>query len=175
MFNEGGYQMAAALMPAAGVSFSLNWIGDARNALATAVTRVDDRGMHRWHPPRLVVRGKVLCIAREVEKADEPIGSVMDPRLESFQKPKMRRSKRAAPAAREVGELCCQVDDKHVFSFRLNTNNVLLVNFVWLGDRHGSAMLHVSLDGSSPPLKIPSIGFGDQVVFGSTLHTPSQV
>jgi hypothetical protein len=77
----------------------------------------------------------------------------------------MKSGKRRKPCLQDIGDLDCYLNGKHLFSFHLNTDNMLSVEFVWLGDRSGIPLMHVGLDVGSPKVKIPKMTFGDEVAF----------
>lgn len=172
IYKNDIHQLAAELKPAALMSFSLDWIGNTKKRIWVDLTRVDDLGTHRWKPVRLLVGDKISFITTDANNYDEPIESLTAEALDHLQrsKPKMKPAKRARPRARNIGELYCQINNKDVFSFHLSTGNLLSIAFVWIGDRNGTSMIHIGLDGSSPQVKIPKIKFGDEVTFGSRVH-----
>ena len=116
---------------------------------------------------RLLVGEKISFLTRQANKIYEPIECFTDEALVNLarSKPKMTPGKRVRARLRDIGDLDCEINNKHLFSFHLNTDNILSVEFVWLGDRAGSSVMHVGLDGASPKPKIPKIPFGDEVTF----------
>jgi len=170
IFKNDTPQLAAELIPAAALSFSLSWIGNTKKEIVIDVTRADDLGSHRWNPLRFLVGDSISFITTETNKINGPIESFTAEDLDNLQKskPLMKPEKRTRAPLLDIGDLDCQINNKHQCSFHLNTDNLLLINFVWVGDRSGMSMMHISLDGSSPPLNTPKIEFGDEVTFSTT-------
>lgn len=170
IFENDIHQMAAELRPSAALSFSLNWIGNTEKEILIDVTRTDDFGIHRWNPLRLLVGNRMSLITMRTNKIDDPIESLTAEQQENLQKckPMMRPARTARALPRKIGILDCQINNAPLFSFHLSTENMLNVDFVWIGDKTGMCMLHLFLDGASTKSRIPKMKFGDEATFRIT-------
>lgn len=170
IYKNDIHQLAAELIPSASVSFSLDWIGNAKKEIAVDVTRTDAfGGIHRWKVLRFLVGDKMSFTTMEAKTIDNPIESFTVEDLVNLarQKPKMTPRKKVRTPVQEIGDLHCQVNNKHLFSFHLNSRNMLSVEFVWLGDRTGRFVMDIGSEVTPKP-KLPKMRFGDEVTFRTT-------
>jgi hypothetical protein len=174
IYKNGMRQLSAELRPAALVSFSLDWIGNPEGKIGIRLTRVDNLGTHAWEPGPLSVADTISFVATEVQEISEPPWSLATYDRDRVRKtkPTMKLTKGAKRHHGNIGNLLFQIKRKEICSFPLNTDNLLLVTFVWLGDSSGQSLIHIGLDGSVPEVKIPKIRFGDKVTLSSTPHGP---
>lgn len=171
VFKNGLHQLAASLSPNALVSFDLYWMANDDKEFTIDVSKLDNVGTHRWRPIQLTIGENIAFVTKETFTVDEPTETLKPEELERLQqsmKATMKPKRKRKPSFRNFGELHCRINDKDVFSFRLNTNNAVSINFVWDGDRRGRSMIYVGSVGSSETkLKPPRIKFGDLVAFHS--------
>ncbi len=171
IYKNYAHQLAAELKASAGVSISIKWIGNIDKQIAVDVARADDSRIHRWRPLQLLVGDTISFVTKKVDKIDEPIESFTADDLVALarSKPKMKPAKKGRRHARDMGTLDCLMNAKHLFSFRLDTNNILLFEFVWLGDRTGRFLIDVGTEVTRG-LNIPKVKFGDDVIIRT--HSP---
>jgi hypothetical protein len=163
------HQFSAELRPGALVSFSLEWIGNAKGRIGIRLTRVDNLGTHAWEPRPLLVGDTISFVATEVHETNEPAWSLATYDREQVRKGKLtvKQTKGATRPHRNIGTLLFEINSKETGSFPLNTDNLLLATFVWLGDSSGQCLTHIGVDGSVPEVRIPNISFGDKVTLSS--------
>lgn len=164
--KNGIHQFAAELREAASLSVLWSWIGNEHNKIFLDVTRNDAFGLHRWKPFQVMVGDLISIALSEANQTDRPADSVTESEMvERIRKqPKMIPGKRTLVPIRNVGNLICSINNEHLFTFNLTTENMLSVSFVWLGDKSGMALISVRSDGL-PQLEIPNIAFGDEITF----------
>jgi hypothetical protein len=168
VFRNEIRSISAKLMRSTATSLSLGWIGNERGEVGINLTRADNWGTYKWKLKPLLIGEKVSFLTATVTKADEPDEFLANAYLERPKrtKAKLPRAKSRKPKrARRIADLVCHVNNKKVCSLHLTTGNIFLMNYVWVGDRTGYALLHMGLGGSSAALRTPKIRFGDQIGF----------
>ena len=159
-------QLAAKLTQTGAVSFRLNWIGNTKREISIDVSRSDDFGIHRWNPSPILVGEKISLVTTFANKIDEPKESFTHEQLvkQVRTQPKMMPAKKVRERLLEIGDLECRINGKRIFAFPLNSDSMLSVEFVWLGDRTGISVMEIGSEVSPKP-RIPKITFGDEVIF----------
>ncbi len=123
---------------------------------------------HRYRKATMNVGDEVSFRLTEVQHADQPTESFTHEDLEKKLKAQPIMQPAKIPQStnfRVVGNLEFRINETQVGSFELNTENTFSVAFRWLGDRNGTALLHIALDGFKIKRKKTKIKFGDVVVF----------
>jgi hypothetical protein len=173
VFRNDVCRVAAELRPDAAVQFSFFWIGNAEKEVYIDIACSHDGRHYRWRPVRFEVGDKISVVTAEVKNVDRPIesftGEDMDHRMKSTSEVKPARRRRVP--IRDIGDLECHINDKRLFSYHLNTDNMMSVEFLWLGDRNGRSLIRVDLYASDSPRDsdIPTVRFGDTVTITSSI------
>lgn len=68
----------------------------------------------------------------------------------------------------EVGVFDCEIDKKHIFTFKLTNHNMLSLQFVWLGDNKGTSAFQIV--PAQTDFTVPKIRFGDEITYRTYLR-----